>query len=58
MGHLQGQRATALGFPVLLEGGVVLLVEVAHHVVGDVEQGRRLGGGGQCQAGGQQGEGQ
>ncbi|MNJ69905.1 hypothetical protein D3C77_663080 [compost metagenome] len=29
-----------LGFPVFLEGRVVVLVEVAHHVVGNVEQGR------------------
>ncbi|MNY62930.1 hypothetical protein D3C86_1998220 [compost metagenome] len=29
-----------LGFPVLLEGRVVVLVEVTHHVVGNVQQGR------------------
>jgi hypothetical protein len=40
----------------LLKGGVVVLVEITHHVVGDVEQGDRccLDGAGQGQAGGQE----
>ncbi|MCY1551304.1 hypothetical protein D9M68_876240 [compost metagenome] len=42
----------------LLEGGVVVLVEVAHDVVGDVQQGGGLGASGQAQAGGEQGSGQ
>ncbi|MNO99397.1 hypothetical protein D3C76_911650 [compost metagenome] len=39
-GHLHVDLLVVLGFPVLLEGRVVVLVEVAHHVVGNVEQGR------------------
>ncbi|MNN12165.1 hypothetical protein D3C81_1251480 [compost metagenome] len=55
MGHLDGRLLAFLGLPVLLEGGVVVLVEVAHHVVGDVEQRlRSLGSGSQGEAGGQQ----
>ncbi|MNE51560.1 hypothetical protein D3C80_1461940 [compost metagenome] len=58
MGHLDLQRLAAFSLPVLLEGDVVFLVEVAHHVVGDVEQAGSLGGaGGQRHAGGQQGRG-
>ncbi|MNC70481.1 hypothetical protein D3C75_1212990 [compost metagenome] len=38
MGHLQGDVLAFLSLPVLLEGGVVVLVEVAHHVIGDVQQ--------------------
>ena len=55
MGHLDGDLLAFFGLPVFLEGGVVVLVEVTHHVVGDVEQGLGgLGGGGQGKAGGQQ----
>nr|BFE95133.1 hypothetical protein GCM10020185_56690 [Pseudomonas brassicacearum subsp. brassicacearum] len=43
-----------LGLPVLLEGCVVVLVEIAHHVVGNVEQGR--GGVGQAAEGQADGE--
>ncbi|MOA21377.1 hypothetical protein D3C78_1418670 [compost metagenome] len=55
MGHLDGERLATLGLPVLLEGRVVVLVEVAHHVVGDVEQGGGLAGAGGQQRGAQQG---
>ncbi|AHK90692.1 ethanolamine utilization protein EutH [Pseudomonas aeruginosa LESlike7] len=56
MGHLDGDVLAFLRFPVFLEGRVVFLVEVAHHVVGDVEQGLGgVSGAAERQAGGQQG---
>jgi len=54
-GHLHIDLLVVLGFPVLLEGRVVVLVEVTHHVIGNVQQGRgSLGQVAEGQAGGEQ----
>ncbi|MNT88122.1 hypothetical protein D3C72_2286240 [compost metagenome] len=59
MGHLQGDALAFFRLPVFLEGRVVILVEVAHHVVGDIEQGgRSLGGACQGEASGKEGGGE
>ncbi|MNC29160.1 hypothetical protein D3C75_774010 [compost metagenome] len=58
VGHIDLQRLAAFRLPVFLEGGVVVLVEVTHHIVRGVEQGGGLSQRGQGQSCGEQGGGQ
>lgn len=57
VGHVDLQWLPAFGLPVLQEGSVVLLVKIAHHVIGGVEQGGRLGQRGESQSCNKQGGG-